>query len=164
MASPTGPILPTGPPTRPGQFPGGSLATEGLGVQCKRHCPLQPLEGGLGTSRWHGPPNSAVSVPTALHPSPLLKNPVLNNQAPALLGLEAPPVRLSRVVGATGTSGPSTRRSLTGGASKPYRAGAGLFSTGFFKRGLGWRAVGADTAEFDGPPQRLVPKPPSTGC
>ena len=45
--------------------------------------------------------------------------------------------RLRRAVGAAGTSGPSTRGSLTGGASKPYRAGAGLLSEGFFRRGLG---------------------------
>ena len=77
----------------------------------------------------------------------------------------APPGRrrLRRVVGAAGTSGPTTRGSLTGGASKPYRAGAWLFKTGFFRRGLGWRAVGTDTAEFGGPCQRLVPKPPLQG-
>ena len=59
----------------------------------------------------------------------------------------APPERVNR------------RRVIPREPFGPYRAGAGLFSTGFFRRGLGWRAVGADTAEFDGPPQRLVPKP-----
>ena len=45
------------------------------------------------------------------------------------------------MVGATGTSGPSTRRSLPGGASKPYRAGAGLFSAVFLEGGLGREAL-----------------------
>ena len=84
-------------------------------------------------------------------------------------GSAGEPVALTGAGGPSAQIGPNTRRSLTGGASKPYRAGAWLFSTGFFGRGLGWRAVGPGTAApLDGfaavPPQRLIPKHPSTGC